>query len=86
MCRILGAVRIDAFLNSFPDVVAGFVSGLQKETGLVGDVLEVTDEGRTVFAVFQVFDELGVFRDAVAAGGEEVGKLLLKLGAGEGGR
>jgi hypothetical protein len=76
----LGSVGVHAFLNSLPDVVAGFGGGLEQEAGLISDVLKIADEGGTVFAGLQVFDEIGIFRDAVAAGGEEVGELFLKVG------
>jgi hypothetical protein len=80
------AVRIHAFLNLLPDVVAGFERRLQEEAGLVGDVLEVTDEGRTVFTGPEMLDQSGIFGNAIAAGGEEVWELLLKVSAGDSGR
>jgi hypothetical protein len=80
------AVCIETFLDLFPDVVAGLVSGLKQEAGLIGDVLEVADEGRTVIAGLQVSDQGRVLGNAVAARCEEVGKLLLKVGTGDGDR
>jgi hypothetical protein len=78
----LATVRIEAFLNLLPDIVAGFVGRLKQKACLVGDVLQVTDERRTVFTGFEMSGKAGIFRSAIAAGGEEVGELLLELGAG----
>jgi hypothetical protein len=77
------AFGVHAFLNLLPDVVAWFEGGLEQEAGLIGDVLKVPDEGRTVFAGLQVLDQIGIFGNAVAAGGKEVGKLFLKFGTGD---
>jgi len=79
----MDAFGVYAFLNLLPDVVAWFESGLEQEAGLIGDVLEIPDEGRTVFAGLQVFDEIGIFGNAFAAGGKEIRELLLKIGAGD---
>lgn len=83
VCIGVDALGVYAFLNLLPDVVAWFEGGLQQEAGLIGDVLKVPDEGRTVFAGLQVLDQIGIFGEAVAAGGKEVGKLFLKFGTGD---
>jgi hypothetical protein len=79
----LGAFRVHLGLDSLPDVVAGFVGGLEEKAGLIGDVLEIAHECGAVFAGLEVFQKVGVLGGAVSAGCEEVRKLLLKVDAGE---
>src|SRR5216683_1989039 len=81
----LRAFGIHLGLDSLPDVVAGLVSGLEEEAGLVCDVLEIAHEGGAVLAGLEVLSKIGILGDTVSAGREEVGELLLKLGAGQGG-
>jgi hypothetical protein len=69
-------------LDALPDVVAGLVCGLEKKAGLVGNVLQIADEGGAIFTGLEVFQEIGILGNSVSAGCEEVGELLLKIGAG----
>src|SRR6185312_8061534 len=86
LAGVVGAVGVETLLNSLPDVVAGLVCGLEQEAGLIGDVLQVPHQGRTVVAGLQMRDQAGILGNAAATRGEEIGKLLLKFGAGDGGR
>ena len=70
-------------LNALPDVVAGLVRGLEEKAGLIGNVLEIANQSRAFFAGFQVFQKIWIFRHTVSTSCEEIGKLLLKIGAGE---
>jgi hypothetical protein len=76
----LSAFGVHLCLNFFPDVIAGLVGGLEEETSLVGDVLEIANQGGAVFAGLEVIEKCRVFRNTIAAGCEEVRKLFLKLG------
>ena len=78
----VGLLGIHLGLDALPDVVAGLVRGLKEKAGLVCDVLEIADERGAGFAGLQMFLEIGIFRNAVSSGSEQVGKLLLKIGAG----
>jgi hypothetical protein len=70
-------------LDALPDVIAGLVCGLEEKAGLVGDVLEIADEGGAGFAGLEVFPEIGIFRNTISAGSKEVGELFLKIGTGK---
>jgi hypothetical protein len=74
---------VDFGLDSLPDVIAGIVSRLEQETGLICNVLEIAHESGAVFAGFEVLFEIGIFRNAVPVGCEEIRKLLLKIGTGK---
>ena len=69
-------------LDALPDIVAGLVCGQEKKAGLVCDVLKIADKGTAGFAGLEMFHKVRVFRNAISAGGEQVGQLLLKIGTG----
>ena len=73
-------------LDAEPDAVAGlFLGGFEQLAGLVGDVLEIADQGGAVIAGVEVSLEDWIVRGAPVAGGEELRELVLELRTGDGG-
>ena len=69
-------------LNLGPEVWTGVDDrGLQQLAGLIGDVLQVADERGAVGTCGQMGVELRAFNGRAFS--EEIGQLLLELGAGE---
>jgi hypothetical protein len=82
---LMGALGADALLNLLPNGVAGLLLyGLEKQAGLLGDVLQVADQGSTVLTGAEVLVKKGVFGERIFSGSKEIGQIFLELSTGHG--
>jgi hypothetical protein len=79
---VAGVVGGQALLNLLPNIVAGLVHRFEQLSGLIGDVLQVSNKRGAIFTRLQVLQKRGIVRKAFASRGKEIGQLLLKLSAG----
>jgi hypothetical protein len=79
------AIFAELALDITPDVGAGFQGGLQENTGLIRNVLEIANQGRAIGAGGEVGTKLRLGAQiAVSFLGKHVRQLLLELSTGQG--
>src|SRR6185369_13855882 len=75
----VGRIRRQTLLYFLPDVIAGLVGRFKELPGLIGYVLQIAYQRRTVVAGLEMLQNGGIVSDPVGSGGKHVRQLLLKF-------